>query len=113
MSEPDFIIEFVVEKPKILSYLLNPDHEDGASQAKYLTGFGFTLDDPAALADALVEHATSNAPGVRKDPPKGPARIVIEGMVTAPDGREMPLRTVWEPLPPNRMRFITAVPLTR
>jgi hypothetical protein len=113
LNGPDVAVEWVIDAPKILSFLLNPDHEDGASKEKFLVGFGFSRHAPSVLADALVEHAIANFPGVRRIPPKGPPRIVFEGTVTAPDGREMPLRTVWEIYPPATMRFITAVPLTR
>ncbi|WP_288587402.1 DUF6883 domain-containing protein [uncultured Methylobacterium sp.] len=103
----------MIDGPKISAYLLNAAHPRGASKAKYLMGFGFTPEDPGALAAALVAHALSNGPGVRMVPPKGAARSVFEGTVTAPDGREMPRRTVWELRSPEEMHLITAVPLTR
>lgn len=102
--------------PKVTAYLLNLNHKRGASKARYLLGFGFSPDDPKALADALVEHAMGNLPGVVKQELAGPNRVVFEGYVAAPDGRQMPLRTVWEAVGTDEehvMRFITAVPLTK
>ena len=106
-------IEWVIDGPKIKAYLLNLAHPDGASKAKYLFAFGFTLDDPQTLANALVNHATINLPGKVKQQKTGLNRVVFEGNTPSPDGRMMPLRTVWEVCPNSGMRFITAVPLTR
>jgi hypothetical protein len=42
--------------------------------------------------------------------------VVFEGTVLAPDGRDTPLRTVWEPRDigsVREMHFVTAVLLTR
>ncbi|MBE7203327.1 MAG: hypothetical protein INR70_36790 [Parafilimonas terrae] len=75
--------------------------------------FGFAPEAPGVLADALVSHALSNPSGTSVLPSYEPPRIVCEGTVVAPDGREMPLRTVWEMRGSTEMVFITAVPLTR
>jgi hypothetical protein len=105
-------VAWVIEHPKILEYLLNLDHPRGGSKAKYLLRFGFSLDAPGVLANALVDHAMANLPGIIKQAQQGPHRIVFEGTVRAPDGRDMPLRTVWmaREYPPE-MRFVTAYPL--
>jgi len=106
-------VRWFIDGPKVSAYLLNPDHPVGRSKAKYLLGFGFTLDAPKVLADALVDHAMLNLPGKVMPQGRGPNRVVFEGAIDAPDGRAMPLRTVWEVHEPFEMRFITAVPLTR
>jgi hypothetical protein len=104
---------WVVENAKITRYLLNLDHPDGASKAKYLRGFGFTSEAPETLAAALVQHALSNPPGRTVVPPKGLSRVLFEGLVQGPDGRLLGLRTVWEIVEAQEWRFVTAVPLTR
>ncbi|BCM85289.1 DUF6883 domain-containing protein [Methylobacterium indicum] len=113
MTPPQGPVTWLIDGPKISAYLLNADHPRGSSKAKYLIGFGFAPEALGVLAAALVTHALSNGPGVRMVPPKGAPRSVFEGTVTAPDGREVPLRTVWELRSPAEMHFITAVPLTR
>ena len=113
MSPDGIAVAFQIKRPKITQYLLNLESPRGASKAKYLMGFGFTLDDPDTLASALVEHAMRNLPGAGSVSQIGVPVVVFEGTVTAPDGREMPLRTVWEPREPFEMHFVTAVPLTR
>ena len=113
MTGESAAIAWQIDGAKIHRYLLNASHPRGASKARYLLGFGFTPADPGALAKALVEHAHGNPPGVAAVSPKGIPLVVFEGVVQAPDGRAMPLRTVWEPREPLEMRFVTAVPLTR
>ena len=113
MSEKTVSVVWCIDGPKITDYLLNPVHPRGGSKAKYLLGFGFTQDDPQTLADALSQHKLRNFPGKALPQPRGPNRVVLEGTVAAPDGRAMPLRTVWEARDGFEMRFITAVPLTR
>lgn len=110
-------VAWIIDGPKIPKYLLDPTSPEGASKAKYLMRFGFTLSDPATLANALVRHAMDNLyEGEPSTTRVGKRVIVFEGTVPAPDGRDMPLRTVWEPQEVGDRRemvFVTAVPLTR
>jgi hypothetical protein len=113
LSSAKIPVRWFIDGPKVTAYLLNRDHPIGRGKAEFLLGFGFSLDAPAVLAEALVDHAMLNMPGRTVPQPRGPHRAVFEGMLLAPDGREMPLRTVWEIGEYREMRFITAVPLTR
>jgi len=106
-------VAWLIDGPKISAYLLNAQHRRGGSKAKYLMSFGFAPEAPDVLADALVSHALANLFGMRAVPSYEAPRFVCEGAVVAPDGREMPLRTIWEARAPNEMHFITAIPLTR
>lgn len=106
-------IVWVVDIRKISEYLLHLAHPYGGPKAKYLMRFGFTPEEPGVLASALVEHARTNLPGVEVMPPKGESKIVFEGTVVAPDGRTMPLRTVWKRRAPFELHFVSAIPLTR
>ena len=116
MNDTTVSITFLIDAPKITAYLLNPQHARGGSKAKYLLRFGFKPDEPQILADALAIHAVNNLPGTIQSQPVGPSRIRFEGVVRAPDGRDMPLATVWEANEVNgerTLRFITAFPPTR
>lgn len=106
-------VAWLIDNRKISEYLLDLTHPYGGPKAKYLMRFGFTPEEPDILANALVEHARANSPGVEVQPPKGEPKIVFEGTVIAPDGRDMPLRTVWKRRAPLEMHFVSAVPLTR
>jgi hypothetical protein len=72
----------LVEREKILDYLLNLDHRYGASKARFFGAFGFRRDAWEVLRDALCEH-----------------------------GRRPPICTVWQ-LDANQTapRLITAYP---
>lgn len=113
MTLPAGPFDWVIDGPKISVYLLNMDHTRGRSKAKYLMGFGFTPEAPDVLADALVRHALLHSLSMRVMPSYEPLRVVCEGTVSAPDGREMPLRTIWEAQGMTEMRLITVIPLTR
>lgn len=56
-------VAWTVERPKIVGYLLNPAHADGASKAKYLVAFGCTADFAERLADDLVNMPSATRLG--------------------------------------------------
>ena len=103
----------VVEREKIIDYLLNPTHRYGASKAEFLLDFGFRLDEWEQLADALREHGQTHEVMKTKQTPFGP-RYEIDGELTAPDGRTPRIRTVWQ-LDHGQLapRLITAHPLEK
>jgi hypothetical protein len=47
----------LVEREKIVDYLLNPDHRYGASKARFFGTFGFRREAWEVLRDALCEQA--------------------------------------------------------
>jgi len=56
--------------------------------------FGFVLDAPDILADALRQHAHENEVAKIEQTPFG-TRYVLEGPLRAPNGRAPNLRVVW------------------
>lgn len=103
--------KLVVEREKIVGYLLNATHRYGASKARFFGEFGFQAENWRQLAQALREH------GQRHDITKVKltafgARYEVAGTLPAPDGRTPRVRTVWQldrgELAP---RLITAYPL--
>ncbi|WP_342110427.1 DUF6883 domain-containing protein [Methylobacterium sp. SI9] len=116
MTDKSVPVTWHIEAHKISRYLTDLAHPVGGPKAKYLMRFGFSPDEPAILANALVLHAMGNRPGMPSTTRVGTLAVVFEGTVLAPDGRDMPLRTVWEPRDigsVREMHFVTAVPLTR
>ena len=100
-----------VPREKITNYLLSPTHRDGRSKAAFFTHFGFMASDWEVLAAALKRHAIEYEVTSIEESLFG-KRYVIEGMLTAPDGRAPVIRSVWfiangEDVP----RFATAYPL--
>ena len=103
--------ELIVERDKILGYLLNPAHPYGAAKARFFTTFGFRAAAWEILRDALREHGRiHDIVGVRETG-FGP-RCSVEGELNTPAGRRPRVRSVWQfdegAIAP---RLITAYPL--
>jgi len=80
-----------VPERKVTHYLLNPAHPVGGSKASFFLSFGFTVTDWKLLADALVAHARENDVVESEQTPYG-TRHVVDGPLTAPDGRRLNIR---------------------
>ena len=101
----------IVEREKVVEYLLNTTHRYGATKARFFTGFGFRLEDWETLARALREHAQQHDVSTERETGFGP-RYEVDGPLNAPDGRAPRMRTVWQ-LHRGEVapRLITAYPL--
>ncbi|GIW83194.1 MAG: hypothetical protein KatS3mg105_5001 [Gemmatales bacterium] len=105
----------VVSQEKIVNYLLNPEHPDGAGKAKFFAAQGFRPEDWETLADALRGVAAVNDVVYCKVSSHG-SKYVVDGPMETPAGRSpWPLvRTVWiidegTTLP----RLVTAYPTSK
>jgi len=87
--------ELIVERGKIRDYLLNPAHRYGASKARFLTKFGFRLEEWERLADASREHGRTHDITRAVETGFGP-RFLVEGALQTPDNRRPLVRTVWQ-----------------
>jgi uncharacterized protein DUF6883 len=85
----------IVERQKILGYLLNPLHRRGASKARFFTRFGFHAEKWKHLAEALHLHGKTHEVKRVHETGFGP-RYEIEGKLHAPDGRSPRVRSVWQ-----------------
>ena len=101
----------IVPRAKVEDYLLNLEHPIGGGKAKFFMRFGFTRERWQTLAAALRQHAHSNE--VTQELADDEGRVfVIEGELSAPDGRRPQLRAIWLlELGHLAPRFITAYPL--
>jgi hypothetical protein len=101
----------IVERDKILVYLLNPEHQIGASKAHFFINFGFSAAKWEQLAKALLVHGQTHEVKRVRETDFGP-RYEVEGSLKTPDGREPFIRSVWQfdkgEVAP---RLITAYPL--
>jgi hypothetical protein len=109
---PDFK-QATIPKAKITDYLLSMVHRDGRSKAVFFNRYGFLAENWQALAQALLKHAEDNSVYKIEDTPFG-KRFIIEGPISAPDGRKPLVRSIWfveedESTP----KFVTAYPLKR
>ncbi len=103
--------ELIVEREKILNYLLNPMHRYGAAKTRFFTLFGFRAEAWEILADALREHGRVHEIVRIRETGFG-SRYVVEGALNTPVGRRPRIRSVWQfdegTIAP---RLITAYPL--
>jgi len=85
----------LVEREKIVDYLLNPAHRYGASKARFFIEFGFRSDAWEQLAAALREHGQQHDVARMTETGFGP-RYAVEGELNTPSGRRPLVRTVWQ-----------------
>jgi hypothetical protein len=101
----------VVERGKIVGYLLNASHRYGSTKARFFARFGFESEKWEVLAQALRRHGQSHEVKRSRETGFGP-RYEVEGALHAPDGRSPLVRSVWQhdhgAVAP---RLITAYPL--
>ena len=87
--------QLVIEREKIVEYLLNPAHRYGASKARFFSEFGCQVEKWEILADALREHGRRHEVARVQETGFGP-RYLIEGELHTPIGRRPRVRTVWQ-----------------
>ena len=95
---------------KLYGYLLNLNHPDGKSKARFYDLIGYTLDQGEQLRTDLLHLACAGSV-VDELPNREGRKYVVVGSIEAPNGRTYPLLTVWAVEPPdNEPRLITAYP---
>lgn len=101
----------IVEREKIVDYLLNPTHRYGASKSRFFTRFGFRVEEWERMGQALGQHGQTHEVTKTRETGFGP-RYEVEGALSCPDGRRPQVRTVWQ-LDCGKVapRLITAYPL--
>jgi hypothetical protein len=97
-----------VEEEKITRYLLAGDHPAGRGEAAFFGRFGFTKENWQLLRDALLDHARF-AGVVAVGETEFGQKFILEGRLTAPDGRRPRVRSVWfVPRGKTAPRLVTA-----
>ena len=99
-----------IDPRKVTHYLLDLRHPDGAPKAAYFMRFGFREEDPDLLMEALLEHGRCTEV-VRLQKTAFGTNYIVEGPLSAPDGRRPRLRSVWVMVDGGAPRFVTAIPL--
>ncbi|WP_447969567.1 DUF4926 domain-containing protein [Nitrospira sp. M1] len=102
-----------ISQSKVVKYLLSSTHRAGRGKARFFSTFGFEVSAWKTLAQALQQHAKDNDVTVTEETVFG-TRYVIEGNLTAPNGQELQIRSVWF-MDEGRQspRFVTAYPIKR
>ena len=83
-----------VEERKIRDYLLNLEHPDGMTKARYFIGRGYRRDSWRQLADDLRQHGLQNEVQTTIESPFG-TRYSVVGFLETPSGERVRLVSVW------------------
>ena len=85
----------LVEREKIVDYLLNPDHRYGVAKARFFGAFGFRREACEVFRDALCEHGRRWEVRTATETGFG-SRYEVLGELNTPDGRRPQVCTVWQ-----------------
>lgn len=100
----------LVDQNKITGYLLSETHPGGKHKARFFLRFGFTVDKPWVLLEALKNHASNDY--IRLERNSFGTRYIIEAPLESPDGRNPPIRSVWFVETSGTVgNFVTAYPI--
>ena len=83
-----------ITEDKVKGYLLNPDHPDGATKARFFATMGFTAEAWLVLAEAFGELASAAEVAKRIETGYG-TKYIVDGLLETPSGRKPLVRTVW------------------
>lgn len=99
-----------VEDTKLYRYLLNPEHPEGKSKARFYELIGYTAANGEQLRADLLTLACSGSV-VNELPNQVGSKYIVVGPINAPNGKTYQLLTVWAVEPPDHEpRLITAYP---
>ncbi len=85
----------VVERRKVVDYLLNAAHPDNGGKAKFFESLGFSIDDPERLMNALLLVARSGEVVESVKSSHGEKYVVDGSIPSQTDTRRGVVRTVW------------------
>ena len=104
-----------IDDAKLYDYLLNHNHPDGKSKARFFELIGYTTGAGEQLRADLLQLACSGTV-VSEFPNREGCKYVVVGPINAPNNRTYQLLTVWavesQPgtAPDQEPRLITAYP---
>ena len=100
-----------MEQRKIVDYLLNLNHAQSGSKARFFIARGFAVSQWQQLHDALVAQGQNNTVTKVIATPYG-IRNQVDCYCPTPDGTNPCIRSVWEIRPDDRCpRLLTAHPM--
>lgn len=89
-----FVEQVLVERRKVVEYLLNPLHPEGATKARFFLAAGFNIEDWQDLAKPLCGLAERFPISSGLHTGHG-WKYIVDGDLLAPTGRVLRVRTVW------------------
>lgn len=97
-----------IHPDKILKYLLNSGHPQGAAKARFFFQTGFDAERPKVLEAALLKHPQT-ARLIKQQSHVDGTLLIYECALEAPRGPQC-VRTVWLAEQGGETRLITAYP---
>jgi len=100
----------VIDPAKVRDYLLSATHPVGRFKAAFFFALGYSADRWEVLRDDILALARTGIASPGQPSPYG-RKLELDGILTGPSGRSVPVRTVWifrleEQFP----RFVTVLP---
>jgi hypothetical protein len=83
-----------VPEEKVTRYLLDPRNPRSRGKPGFFGSFGFRREAWGELVQALLAHAREGEVVEQEETPFG-TQYLVEGSLTAPDGRAPLVRAVW------------------
>lgn len=84
----------VVDERKVTAYLLSDTHPAGRAKAAFFRRYGFSAASSEILRDALLDHGRTADVVSTMETDYG-IKYIVDGPLSAPDGRNPRLRAVW------------------
>ncbi len=86
----------VIDRGKVLDYLLNEAHSDNGGKARFFASLGFSREDPERLMRALRDVA-EHGEVVKSGESVHGEKYVVDGWLSAhtQESRQWSVRTVW------------------
>jgi hypothetical protein len=84
----------VATQEKVIQYLLNAEHPDGSSKARFFHSLGFCAAEWQKLADAIRNLAVKHPVTSSVESAHG-RKYIIDGRIESPSGDVAAVRTVW------------------
>lgn len=106
LPQPD---DLIVEQAKIVQYLLNPLHEDGASKARFFMALGFEANDWRVMASALRTHGQVREV-IKEAGSEFGMKFVVRCGLNTPDQKNPCIDSVWIAEGAAAPRLVTAYP---
>jgi hypothetical protein len=84
----------LIERAKIVEYLLNPAHPDNGGKAPFFMALGFKTEDWETLAAALRRLGLTSTVSQNMETVHG-KKYIIDDTIETPSGKSPVVRTVW------------------
>lgn len=90
-KEPSNII---IERRKIVDYLLNISHPDGFSKARLFIQYGFHPERWEDFAKSIIAHAQIAEVVFQLETPFG-KKIILQGNLETPSKKKLMIKSIW------------------